>query len=43
MPKSYYLPADEPGKGAWLNNLSAKLPNWQTHLKHSEVYQRKPN
>ena len=32
MPKSYYLPADEPGKGAWLNNLSAKLPTYAAAL-----------
>ena len=32
MPKSYYLPADEPGKGAWLNNLSAKLPTYSAAL-----------
>jgi hypothetical protein len=32
MPKSYYLPADEPGKGAWLNNLSAKLPSYSAAL-----------
>jgi hypothetical protein len=32
MPKSYYLPADEPGKGAWLNNLSAKLPSYSAVL-----------
>jgi len=32
MPKSYYLPADEPGKGAWLTNLSAKLPSYSAVL-----------
>jgi hypothetical protein len=32
MPKSYYLPADEPGKGAWLNNLNAKLPSYSAAL-----------
>jgi hypothetical protein len=32
MPKSYYLPADEPGKGAWLNNLNAKLPSYSAVL-----------
>ena len=32
MPKSYYLPADEPGKGAWLNNLNAKLPTYSAAL-----------
>ena len=32
MPKSYYLPSDDAGKGAWLNNLSAKLPSYSTVL-----------
>lgn len=32
MPKSYYLPADDAGKGAWLNNLAAKLPSYAAAL-----------
>jgi|SRR5882724_3221244 len=32
MPKSYYLPADDAGKGAWLNNLNAKLPSYSAVL-----------
>ena len=32
MPKSYYLPSDDAGKGAWLNNLSAKLPSYSAAL-----------
>ena len=28
MPKSYFLPADEPGKLKWLNNFAAKLPTY---------------
>jgi hypothetical protein len=32
MPKSYYLPADDAGKGAWLTNLAAKLPSYFTAL-----------
>ena len=32
MPKSYYLPSDDAGKGAWLNNLSAKLPSYKAVL-----------
>jgi hypothetical protein len=32
MPKSYYLPADDAGKGAWLNNLNAKLPSYSAAL-----------
>ena len=32
MPKSYYLPADDAGKSAWLNNLSAKLPSYSAAL-----------
>jgi hypothetical protein len=26
MSKAYFIPADEPGKRAWLNNFSSKLP-----------------
>ncbi len=32
MSKSYYLPADDNGKAAWLNNLSGKLPTYQAAL-----------
>ena len=32
MSKSYYLPADDNGKAAWLNNLAAKLPAYQAAL-----------
>jgi hypothetical protein len=32
MSKSYYLPADDNGKAAWLNNLSGKLPTYQATL-----------
>ena len=32
MSKSYYLPADDNGKAAWLNNLAAKLPTYQAAL-----------
>src|SRR5487761_689356 len=32
MPKSYYLPSDDAGKGAWLNNLAAKLPSYSAAL-----------
>ncbi|HEY5232195.1 MAG TPA: hypothetical protein VIK35_01495 [Verrucomicrobiae bacterium] len=32
MPKSYYLPSDDAGKGAWLNNLNAKLPSYSAAL-----------
>lgn len=32
MPKSHYLPNDDNGKAAWLNNLSAKLPAYQAAL-----------
>jgi hypothetical protein len=28
MAKSYFLPADEPGKLKWLNNFAAKLPTY---------------
>jgi hypothetical protein len=28
MAKSYFLPADEPGKLQWLNNFAAKLPTY---------------
>jgi hypothetical protein len=28
MPKSYFIPADEPGKRTWLNNYAAKLPTY---------------
>lgn len=29
MSKAYYLPSDDAGKAAWLNNLVAKLPMYQ--------------
>jgi len=32
MPKSYYLPSDDAGKAAWLNNLAGKLPTYQAAL-----------
>jgi hypothetical protein len=32
MSKSYYLPSDDNGKAAWLNNLSGKLPTYQAAL-----------
>jgi hypothetical protein len=32
MPKSHYLPNDDNGKAAWLNNLSGKLPTYQAAL-----------
>jgi hypothetical protein len=32
MPKSYYLPSDDAGKGSWLNNLASKLPAYQAAL-----------
>jgi hypothetical protein len=32
MSKSYYLPSDDAGKAAWLNNLSGKLPAYQAAL-----------
>ena len=32
MSKSYYLPTDDNGKAAWLNNLSGKLPSYQVAL-----------
>jgi hypothetical protein len=32
MAKSYYLPSDDAGKAAWLNNLAAKLPSYQAAL-----------
>jgi hypothetical protein len=32
MAKSYYLPSDDAGKGAWLNNLNAKLPSYSAAL-----------
>jgi hypothetical protein len=32
MPKSYYLPPDDPGKVTWLNNFASKLPTHQTTL-----------
>jgi hypothetical protein len=32
MAKSHYLPSDDAGKGAWLNNLAAKLPSYQAAL-----------
>jgi hypothetical protein len=28
MPKSYFLPKNEPGKRAWLQNFAAKLPTY---------------
>jgi len=28
MPKSYFIPADEPGKRIWLDNFAAKLPTY---------------
>jgi hypothetical protein len=28
MAKSYFIPADEPGKRTWLNNFAAKLPTY---------------
>src|SRR5665213_2989150 len=37
MPKSYYLPSDDAGKGAWLNNLSAKLPSYFAALGLSQA------
>src|ERR1017187_6071985 len=32
MPKSYYLPSDDAGKGSWLNNLASKLAAYQAAL-----------
>jgi len=32
MPKSHYLPNDDNGKAAWLNNLFGKLPTYQAAL-----------
>ena len=32
MAKAYYLPSDDAGKAAWLNNLAAKLPSYQAAL-----------
>ena len=32
MPKSHYLPNDDNGKAAWMNNLAAKLPTYQSAL-----------
>ena len=32
MSKTYYLPSDDNGKAAWLNNLAAKLPAYQAAL-----------
>lgn len=32
MTKSYYLPSDDAGKSAWLNNLAAKLPSYSAAL-----------
>src|SRR5665213_2136541 len=32
MSKSYYLPADDNGKAAWLNNLAGKLPTYSAAL-----------
>jgi len=32
MSKSHYLPNDDNGKAAWLNNLAAKLPDYQAAL-----------
>ena len=32
MAKSYYLPSDDAGKAAWLNNLASKLPAYQATL-----------
>jgi hypothetical protein len=32
MSKTYYLPSDDNGKGAWLNNFAAKLPTYQAAL-----------
>jgi len=32
MSKAYYLPADDDGKGSWLDNLSVKLPSYQLAL-----------
>lgn len=32
MAKSYYLPSDDAGKGAWLNNLNSKLPSYSAAL-----------
>jgi len=32
MSKSYYLPSDDNGKAAWLNNLAGKLPTYQAAL-----------
>jgi hypothetical protein len=32
MPKSYYLPSDDAGRLAWMNNFSAKLPSYSVAL-----------
>ena len=32
MPKSYWLPKDDAGKGSWLTNLASKLPAVQPAL-----------
>jgi hypothetical protein len=32
MSKSYYLPSDDAGKAAWLNNLAGRLPAYQAAL-----------
>ena len=32
MPKSYYLPSDDAGRLAWINNYSAKLPSYSAAL-----------
>ena len=37
MPKSYYLPSDDAGKAAWLNNLAAKLPSYFAALGLSQA------
>ncbi|HTX22879.1 MAG TPA: hypothetical protein VMD27_13605 [Candidatus Aquilonibacter sp.] len=28
MPKAYFLPTNEPGKRAWLNNFAGKMPTY---------------
>ena len=32
MAKSYYLPSDDAGRQAWLNNFAAKLPSYSAAL-----------
>jgi len=32
MPKTYYVPADDPGKCTWLNNFAMKLPTYSSTL-----------